>query len=150
MRAEHRGGSWLCLVHLLQEAQPLSAAVKDELLPELLQDSVIFYNERRVEAADGFRAAVGREGSLEIKVTKQSAAPSTCKIGLIFLISVSLDNGCFQKKFSYCDTKAHWFQWPLLWMKWRLMAPLPTQKALKCRAQHGIITQVYTFHKTAQ
>lgn len=109
MRAEHRGVSWHCLVHSLQEAQPLSAAVKDELLPELLQDSVIFDNERRVEAADGFRAAAGREGSLQIKVTKQSAAPSTCKIGLIFLISLSLNNGCFQKK-----VPPLWYQTPLI------------------------------------
>lgn len=58
---QQSGGSWLCLVHSLQEAQPLGAAVKDELLPELVQDSVIFYNERRVEAADSFRAATGRK-----------------------------------------------------------------------------------------
>lgn len=61
MLPQQSGGSGLCLVHSLQEAQPLGAAVKDELLPELIQDSVIFYNERRVEAADSFRAATGRK-----------------------------------------------------------------------------------------
>lgn len=84
------------LVHSLQEAEPLCTAVEGELLAELLQDAVRVGDERRVEAADGFGAAQERhtEGCLGIRLTRQSAAPATCRTGLVLLISARL--GVFQ------------------------------------------------------
>lgn len=85
----------------------------------------------RAASGSGWRlwCCVGREGqeAVGIEVTTQSPAPSTRKIGLIFLISGEA---------LHRASEAPWFQPPPLWVKCWLTAPLPTQEALQCSAHH--------------
>lgn len=54
--------SFLFTANSLQKVKPFSIAVKDQLLPELIQTSVVFHDKRRVKAAHGFCARRGRRG----------------------------------------------------------------------------------------